>query len=348
MALSLAEMRARIRATEESKNQKSSTKSDGLTYIHWNIPENSTATVRFLNDGNPKNEWFWVENQTIRLPFNGVIGRPDIKHIEVKVPCIEMYGREYKDACPVHRELRTWYKDESLKESANKYWKKRSYFYQGFVRQNPMVEDVTPENPIRRFNISSQIHTVIYSSLTDPEILELPTHYTKGLDFNIKKTVKAGPKSYNDYSTSNWSRRESALTEAEQAAIAQYGLFDLSSWLPKIPGEEELRIIFDMFNASVDGKPYDPERWGNYYKPWGLDVGTSGGSGVPDDTDRAPVVRSVAKPAAQESTPPWEDEAPAAASEPVRVQPPSKPTISSEKTQDLLAIIRSRQAAKAS
>jgi hypothetical protein len=40
---------------------------------------------------------------------------------------------------------------------------------------------------------------------------------------------------------SKWSRKETALTEAEQAAIAEHGLFDLSTFLPKKPSEAEVR-----------------------------------------------------------------------------------------------------------
>ena len=93
---------------------------------------------------------------------------------------------------------------------ANKYWKKRSYLFQGFVRQNPIGDDKVPSNPIRRFVISPQIFAIIKASIMDPEMEEIPTHYTRGLDFNVKKTSKGG---YADYSTSNWARKETALTE---------------------------------------------------------------------------------------------------------------------------------------
>ncbi len=58
----------------------------------------------------------------------------------------------------------------------------------------------------------------------DPEMEELPTDYMRGLDFNVKKTSKGG---YADYSTSNWARKESALTEAEMAAIEAHGFPDI-------------------------------------------------------------------------------------------------------------------------
>ena len=328
---SLQEMRARIAAQEnKTSNKGSNTQSDNSVYPHWNMDEGTTASLRFAPDGDPNNEFFWKEKQIIKLPFNGVKGQPDMKKVDVQVPCMEMYD----ESCPILAEVRPWYKDETLKEMANKYWKKRSYLFQGFVRQNPIGSDTTPANPIRRFIISPQIIPIIKSGLMDPEILELPTDYLKGLDFTIKKTSKGG---YADYSTSNWSRRESALTEAEAAAIEAHGLHNLADFLPKKPSEAELRIIKEMFEASVDGQQYDPARWGQYYRPWGVDA--PAGSTTQPATTAAKVA-----PVAASSLPAWEDDVSAAeesfVSSPVVVP---KENVSSDKAQDILAMIRARQ-----
>jgi hypothetical protein len=327
---SLAEIRARIAAQENKSNNKgSNTQSDNSVYPHWNMDEGTTASIRFLPDGDTKNDFFWVEKQIIKLPFNGVKGDPNVKRVEVQVPCVEMYG----DSCPILAEVRPWYKDETLKEMANKYWKKRSYLFQGFVRQNPLGDDKTPANPIRRFIISPQIIPIVKAGLMDPEIEELPTDFMRGLDFNIKKTSKGG---YADYSTSNWARKESPLTEAEQTAIEAHGLFDLKTFLPKKPTEAELRIIKEMFEASVDGQPYDNERWGAYYRPWGIEAPAG------STTEKQTVSAGTSTPAvapALESSPPWDEEA-TTTSSPVQV--PSTST-SSDKAQDILAMIRARQ-----
>lgn len=323
---SLADIRARI-AAQENKNQNkgSSSQADNSIYPHWNIDEGATATVRFLPDADSNNSFFWVERQIIKLPFNGVKGDPNIKQTVVQVPCVEMYG----DSCPILAEVRPWYKDETLKELANKYWKKRSYIFQGFVRQNPLGDDKTPANPIRRFIISPQIFTIIKSSLMDPEMEELPTDYMRGLDFNIKKTSKGG---YADYSTSNWARKESALTEAEQAAVEAHGLFNLVDFLPKKPNEAELRVIKEMFEASVDGQPYDNDKWGAYYRPYGLEAP----AGATADKPKATAETSAPASASQKAI--VEDDA-SPASDPVVVP---KAT-SSDKAQDILAMIRARQ-----
>lgn len=326
---SLAEIRARIAAQDtKAQNKGASTQSDNAIYPHWNIDEGAQATVRFLPDADPNNTFFWVERQVIKLPFNGVKGDPNIKQTVVQVPCMEMYG----ESCPVLAEVRPWYKDESLKELANKYWKKRSYIFQGFVRTNPLGDDKTPANPIRRFVISPQIFTIIKSSLMDPEMDELPTDLMRGLDFNIKKGSKGG---YADYSTSNWARKESALTEVEQAAVEAHGLFNLAEFLPKKPNEAELRIIKEMFEASVDGKPFDNERWGAYYRPYGLEApaGAQKEETSVSVSAPAPAKSVVGTPAVEEDDTPFET------NEPVVVP---KAT-SSDKAQDILAMIRARQ-----
>jgi hypothetical protein len=325
MATSLAEIRARIAAAEAKSTNKSSGNTDNSVYPHWNMDEGTTASLRFLPDGNTNNPYFWVEKNVIKLPFNGVKGDTTSKRIEVQVPCIEMFGPEYH--CPILAEVRPWYKDTTLTEMANKYWKKRSYLFQGFVRANPIGDDKTPANPIRRFIISPQLIAVIKASLMDPDLEELPTDYLHGLDLNIKKTSKGG---YADYSTSTWARKETPLTQAEQDAIATHGLFDLSSFLPKMPGEAELRIIKEMFDASVDGKPYDNDRWGQYYRPWGLEAP----AGSTPAATSAPAPAATSAPVA--TVQPWEDE-PAAATAPVVVPK------ASDKTSDILALIRARQ-----
>jgi hypothetical protein len=297
------------------------------------MEEGHSATLRFLPDGNSKNTFFWVERAMIRLPFAGIKGEMDSKQVMVQVPCVEMWG----EACPILAEVRTWFKDKSLEEMGRKYWKKRSYIFQGFVRENPLGDDKTPENPIRRFIIGPQLFTLIKSALMDPDLEELPTDYQRGLDFRITKTSKGG---YADYNTSKWARKESALTEAEQAAVEAHGLFDLNSFLPKKPTDVELRVIKEMFEASVDGQPYDTERWGQYFRPAGVaaPAGSAAASSTDDeDTPRVQAKPVTAKPVVAE-TPAWEDDEPAVATAPVEAKPAA-----SQKAEDILAMIRSRQ-----
>jgi hypothetical protein len=206
-----------------------------------------------------------------------------------------------------------------------KYWKKRSYIFQGFVVEDPIKEDSTPDNPIRRFIIGPQIYQIIRSALMDPELEELPTDFLRGVDFRIAKTSKGG---FADYSTSKWSRRERALTDVEKAAIDSHGLFDLSSFLPKKPTDVELKVMKEMFEASVDGEAYDMDRWGQYFKPAGMSQATGD-----------PNVKAAARPAVDE-----DDVSPAAVSAPApKAEAPAASTESASRAQDILAMIRNRQ-----
>ena len=112
-----------------------------------------------------------------------------------------------------------------------------------------MNEDL--ENQIRRFVIGPQIFKLLKSALMDPDMENLPTDYDSGTDFRLTKTQKG---QYADYSTSNWARKERSLNEDERKAIIEtHGLYDLNDFMPKRPNDEELRIIMEMFEASVDG-----------------------------------------------------------------------------------------------
>jgi hypothetical protein len=286
------------------------------------MQEGKEAVVRFLPDGNPNNTFFWVERAMIKLPFAGIKGETDSRAVQVQVPCVEMYNDG--TACPILSEVRGWFKDKSLEEMGRKYWKKRSYIFQGFVVEDPLKEDKLPDNPIRRFIIGPQIYAIIRSALMDPELDELPTDYLKGLDFRIAKTSKGG---FADYSTSKWSRRERSLTDVETAAVESHGLFDLSGFLPKKPTDVELKVMKEMFEASVDGEAYDMERWGQYFKPAGMSQATG-------DPNRPTAVAAPIADADDEPAPVVKA-APAAA--------PAASTESASRAQDILAMIRNRQ-----
>lgn len=199
---------------------------------------------------------------------------------------------------------------------------------QGFVRENPISDD-NSDKAIRRFIIGPQIFQTIKSALMDPELEELPTDYERGLDFRISKTAKGG---YADYSTSKWARKETPLTATEAEAIESQGLYNLADFLPKRPDETAIKVMKEMFEASVDGQSYDAERWGQYFRPAGMQA--PAGSAAPAAT---PVAESTSTETG------WTDVAPAAEA-PV-APAPSAEAAPSSKADDILAMIRSRQAA---
>jgi outer membrane biosynthesis protein TonB len=101
-----------------------------------------------------------------------------------------------------------------------------------------------------------------------------------------------------------------------------------------------------MFEASVNGEMYDSERWGNYYRPAGVQIDTS---------NSAPKAES-ATPAPAPAPTPTPQPAPVAEAAPAPVTPPEKqeevaaavaataPAEGGAKpsAQDILAAIRNR------
>jgi hypothetical protein len=129
------------------------------------------------------------------------------------------------------------------------------------------------------------------------------------------------------------------LTEEEQAAIEAHGLFKLSDFLPKKPSEAELKVMKEMFEASVDGQPYDPDRWGAYFRPAGVAApagsSTGGSASAAEEAAPAPVTK-----AAPVSTSSFDDEDEVAAP----TAPVAKPAAGgNQNAQDILAMIRARQ-----
>jgi hypothetical protein len=299
MATTLAEIRARLL---EQDNRQAGTKQggggDNAIFPFWNIPENSTTVLRFLPDGDDTNTFPWRERQMIRLAFPGVKGGDESKNVVVTVPCMEMW----KETCPIHAEIRPWFKDKALEELGRKYWKKKSYVFQGFVIDTKLQEENIPENPIRRFIVNPSIFNIVKAALMDPEMESLFTDIETGTDFRLTKTTKG---QYADYTTSSFARRERGLNEVERAAIAQHGLYNLNDFMPKKPSKEEVDVIYEMFKASVDGELYDPARFGQYFKPAGVNLGA--GAGSSDDTP-APAAARPRPAAAPVAAPAMDDE----------------------------------------
>ena len=315
----LAEIRAKLKEQESRQGGNTSGGDNGI-YPFWNMAEGTTATLRFLPDGDNNNTFFWRERLMIKLPFAGVKGETDSKPVQVQIPCMEMYG----ESCAILNEVRGWFKDPSLEEMGRKYWKKRSYLFQGFVNDDPLKEETVPENPIRRFIIGPQIFQIIKQALMDPDMEELPTDYTSGIDFRLNKTSKGG---FADYSTSNWARRERPLNDKEMHAINSFGLFSLNDFLPKKPTDVEIKIMQQMFEASVDGEAYDSDQWGQYFRPAGMSAMT----GDPNTSASSTSTTTTVVETKEETV---------TVSEPVVAET----SAGGDNAKDILAMIRARQA----
>lgn len=288
----LEELRAKLRAMDKSASGNSGGgNGDKTLYPFWDMETGNSATIRFLPDGNTDNPFFWVEKQMINLTFPGVKGGDEHKEVQVKVPCMEMWG----ERCAIHDEIRPWFKEPQLEEQARKYWKKRTYLFHGAVVDDPIGEKDAPDNPVRRFSINSNLFKIIKAALLDPDMEELPCDYDNGTNFIINKTQNG---KWADYGTSKYARKESPLDTDVIDGIQEHfdgGILpDMNDYLPKKPSAEAQAAIFEMFEASLDGELYDPSRWGKFYRPYGLEY---------KEDENATPAQSESKAPASDSTP---------------------------------------------
>ena len=91
-------------------------------------------------------------------------------------------------------------------------------------------------------------------------------------------------------------------------------MYNLNDFIPAKPTPEGVQAISEMFEASVNGELYDPAKWGNFYKPYGLDTGTSTQSTV-----------ASAQPAPAVSEPATESVAPVSAPAPAEAKVEAEP-----------------------
>jgi hypothetical protein len=349
MALSLKEIQLKLQAQQEKKDRAKNGQFTGENGIYpfWNNPLNTTAVIRFLPDGDDTNDFFWRERLIVNLIFPGIKGQSETKPVTVKVPCMDMWK---PNTCPIMAEIKPWWKDPDLESLARKYWRKKDYLFQGFVVQNPNPQDKTPENPIRKLNITTTIFDLIKGILLNNDVDYLPTDYEHGRDFNLAKTTKGD---FANYTTSTWSMRERALNAAELEALDKFSLFNLNSLLPKKPDDKALEAIIELFHASVNEELYDTDRWGQFFKPSGFR--SNNDSDTVDDSSvqaaakpvaapitAASIMNKITKPIAKpvvEDSPPWEDDS--SKSTATVVTGESKPKM--QTPDDILAAIRRRQ-----
>lgn len=303
--LSMAEIRAKLQAKEDQAaggNQTYSNEPQAFL-AHWNIPEGVPLNLRFLPDADPTNDYFWKERDMINLWFNGIKGGEQ-KKVKVTVPCNEMWGPV--NSCPVLKEVREWYKanDPALEEMARNYWKKKSYLFQVFIAPNscPVEGDVVPPNPIRRVLFNKPLFNKVKSIMLDPDLEYIPCDLDHGVDFSI---IKGKQGQFASYDQSTWKRNSRPLNAEEKAAIAEHGLFNLDDFMPKQPSEAELKAIAEMFEASVNGEAYDPDRWAFAYRPAGVPKPGNGPAQdhaaqtpAPQQAQQAPAQLAEAAPAA--------------------------------------------------
>ena len=245
-------------------------------YPFWSMQAGQRAVIRFLPDLNESNpRGFLVEKVTHTLSINGQ---------ERKIPCLTMYGED----CPICKISQAYYraKDEI---NGKKYWKKRQYLGQALIIEDPLPANTetgeTHEGKVRMIALGYQLYNIIKEAFTSDELEGIPCDFEEGYDFIIKKTEQGN---YSTYVVgSKFSNKQRALT-GEELEIAEAGRIDLSTLLPKNPGEDKVQAMLD---AEMNGEDYSD---GQSNSTPDEDV---------DDEPTAPVVKPKPTPVAAKPAP---------------------------------------------
>lgn len=213
-------------------------------YPFWNMKVGQKTVVRFLPDADSSNaRGFLVEKLFHNLSINGQ---------KKTVPCLTMYGEE----CPICKISQEYYK---VKDEVNgkKYWKKKQYIAQAIIVEDPLPADETTGEThvgqIRYLALGYQLYNIIkeaFASEDDP-LEEIPYNFNGGYDFVIKKTEQGEYASYT-VGTKFLSKQRS-LTE-DELSVAEEGMIELSTLLPKNPGIEKVQAMLD---ADLNGGSYN-------------------------------------------------------------------------------------------
>lgn len=273
---------------------------DYSVYAFWNLKFGGSSTFRLLPFNDPYTGGFWTEK--VMLPMQFTDANDPTQVVKFMAPCREMYDHASK--CPILVPVRALYDEakelkntgntkeaEKLNKIAGFHWKKPTYYYQGFVNKSGMAEDETPSNPIRVFPFNKKIHQIIYNSIfnSDEDPYEtLPCgEFTvedvqailsdddvdmdkfMGYNFIVKKGQQG---KWADWTTSSgWSKAQSQLTEEQLAAIAEFGLWDLTLRLPDRPSDEQYEVLAEMMELSVNRQlTGEPAVWNSEWEELGF------------------------------------------------------------------------------
>lgn len=235
MALDIAQLRQAFAKKSEGSGEGNTGFWDKF-YPFYKMEFDQTVKFRFLPDKDEENPLgFIVANQYHELLINGK---------KKKLACLKMYG----ESCPCCEHSQKYY-NEGDEKMGKAFWRKIDYIAQGIVVSSPFDYPIKPEdNPVRMISIGPKLYKVIEAKIVKGDMDEMPTDLVNGYDFMINKTKQG---EYADYTTSDFARRSTPVSEDMLARIDLHNLKDFRF------GKIERDQMETMIEAFLTGKSYD-------------------------------------------------------------------------------------------
>lgn len=247
--LSLKELRERLKKKNDRRGNFDNTNND--VYPHWNIPDDTSATVRLLRDLNEDNEnIFYIEKLTHKLPINGK---------DKQIACLHMYGEK----CPIC-ELSAKYYKAGDKVQGRLYYRNKANLIRALILKDPIsAEGYTPvTGQVKTLHLTKQLMDVIINQLSNEDeetaLSNLPWDIEKGHNFIIKRTMKKTPDGDRaDYAVaSGFSHKVTAVPEEYREAVEE-GMVDLRTLIPENPGLAKVQAFLE---AHLSGSEESEEQ----------------------------------------------------------------------------------------
>ena len=326
--LSMSEMRAKLLEQKQNLNSNSD-RSNSKFFQFSKMTEGSSVRIRFVEDADANNQYFWRTRANRTLKFSGLISKGKFYdgEIYVDVPAFNLKTGEIDNTLPEDRAFTStddpiqqkiknlWNEGTEGQELYRKFRRKTAYVYRGFVREEGA------ESRMQYFIMSNQIQPKIEKAISDPEQAEafpnLPVDVQNGRDFILRCDLKDGRR---NYELSDWSLKTSALTP-DELTILSNDMEPLYNLLPKKPDVNQIEIMNQMYDAVTSDQPFDFDNWGKAFKPNNVYIDSDGniqvknGNNVSmndDDKEVTPVstktknveaiVSSISQPPAQVTT----------------------------------------------
>lgn len=273
-------------ATGAMKDLQNSLKGGGSNNVWYRyrnvLSTGQSCTLRFLpaseeNASGP----FWLPKKIIRLKFADPVNVG--QDVNLNIPVMQMYvGGKTSDDLILGQVTRLYEEADALDkngetEKAKQVRAKASYHYikgesiaQGFVISGPPEKETPPENPIRVFELNKTIVKLITAKLeTENPDLKLdfwPCHGRKGYNFIIHKGLTGDGKyaAYNE--GTGFSSKTSPLSDDHIAAIEKHGLWNLSTFLPPRPADDEYALLAEIVEQSIAGNRVWDSDWETGFK----------------------------------------------------------------------------------
>lgn len=241
---SMKEIRALARKKVEGGGNQKSYNPD--VYPFWKIKEGEVATVRFLPDKNPENDFPLVERHDHWLTIDG-------KKRRITSP--KTFDPQAK--CPI-AELSAQYYDAGDEENGKYYYRQLTHLARALVISDPLPPDPetgeTYEGKVVTLQLGYQLYTKFMEDLGNvfDDDDALPWDLEEGFNFNLKKIINKGGQAKWD-SSSYFDRKPSPIPDEYLENIE---LIDLRDLLGEPTTYDQVNeLLAKHLNGSTD----DPE-----------------------------------------------------------------------------------------